>query len=87
MSLDPAFYELRTKPLPTMSERRRLVRERLAKERAALVELRTLGAEPRAILAKCDDVKLLRKALAYLGEPDRRCNCNCHSQGHDHREA
>jgi hypothetical protein len=72
MSLDPAFFELRTKPLPTLPERRRLVRERLAKERAELGRLRMRGAAPCIIIKKGADILLLRKALEYLGEPHPR---------------
>jgi len=83
MSLDPAFYQLRQKPMPTLPERRRLVRERLAKEQAELDQFSRLAADPflfqeaaaaaRAKVRRArSDVELLRKALAYLGEPDPR---------------
>jgi hypothetical protein len=68
MSLDPAFLELRAKPLPTLPERRRLIRERLAKERAEFGRLRIRGVTPDAIIKKCDGILALRKALEYLGE-------------------
>jgi hypothetical protein len=71
-SEDPAFYELRTKPLPTLAERRRFVRERLAKEEASLAQLMRLGAGPDAGRKIRADVSLLRRALAYLGRPDER---------------
>jgi hypothetical protein len=44
MSLDPAFLELRTKPLPTLSERRRFIREHLARTQAKLNRLTRLVA-------------------------------------------
>jgi len=81
--LDPAFYELRTKPLPTLPERRRLLRERLAKERghlARFVDLTAGNRLPSAAHARVKEnvemirsnIGLLEKALAYLGEPDPR---------------
>ena len=72
MSLDPAFLELRTTPLPTLPQRRRLIRERLAKERAELGRLRMRGAAPHVIIKKGAGILLLRKAREYLGEPDYR---------------
>ena len=72
MSLDPAFYELRTKPLPTLPRRRQMIRERLARERAELGRLRMRGAAPHVIAKKCAGIRLLRKALDYLGEPHPR---------------
>jgi hypothetical protein len=72
MSLDPAFYELRTKPLRTLPQRRRLIRERLAKERAELGSLRMRGAAPHVIIKKCAGIRLLTKARDYLGEPHPR---------------
>jgi len=83
-SLDPAFYELRTKPLPTLPERRRIIRERLAKAQAELDQFsRLLAAEPHAtskatsraramVRTKKYEVSQLTKALAYLGQPHPR---------------
>ncbi len=82
--LDPAFSQLRQQPLPTLPERRRLVRERLAKEQGDLDQFaRLLAAEPHAtskaasraramVRAKKANVDKLRRAIAYLGEPDPR---------------
>jgi hypothetical protein len=69
---DPAFYALRTKPLPTLAERRRFVRERLAKEEADFNRLVWIGAAPDVIRKMRANVRLLRRALAYLGRTDER---------------
>src|ERR1700730_6837567 len=83
MSLDPAFYELRTKPLPTLPERRRLIHEQLVKEVEELERFTKL-AEDKCLCAAAADaarrkvrttaagVRLLIKALEYLGEPNYR---------------
>jgi len=81
--LDPAFYELRTKPLPTLPQRRRMLRERLAREQAQLDRFVQLAADmhltPAAatrsrnnVRTAMRNIRLLEKALAYLGEPDLR---------------
>ncbi len=75
MSLDPAFYQLRQKPLPTLQERRRLVSERLAKTQAEIDRLIREPYSPKQAVkigALLADEDLLIKALAYLGEPDLR---------------
>jgi hypothetical protein len=82
-SLDPAFHELRTKPLPTLPQRRRLIRERLAREQAHLDQFARLAAPEHLTAAAAararnnvriaaTNVRMLQKALAYLGEPDAR---------------
>jgi hypothetical protein len=74
---------LRTKPLPTLPERRRIVRERLAKAEAELDQFTRLAAGPHfsaraaaAVRTKVrstkTDIRMLQKALAYLGQPDLR---------------
>ena len=74
---------LRSRPLPTLPERRRLVRERLANEQAELEQFRRLAADanlsPRAAAVARKKVRTakwtinqLGKALTYLGEPDPR---------------
>jgi hypothetical protein len=84
MSLDPAFYEFRQKPLPTLPERRRLIRERLVKTQAELNRMLrkaaagsygTLKARRQAkrlVRKAAWEVYQLTEALRYLGEPDPR---------------
>jgi hypothetical protein len=84
MSLDPAFLELRTKPLPTLKERRQMIREHLAKAQATLNQMTRLAAAgafwtpksakaaKRAVRKAAWEVDQLTKALEYLGEPDER---------------
>jgi hypothetical protein len=76
---DPAFYELRQKPLPTLSERRRFIQEKLAETEAKLGRYSRLllaqqvSKQARALVKTAKaDVDLLCWALAYLGEPDPR---------------
>jgi hypothetical protein len=75
---------LRTQPLPTLPERRRMFRERLARTEADLAQLtRLLTAGPHSASRAVSrlrqraktaafEVDQLTKAIAYLGEPDER---------------
>jgi hypothetical protein len=84
MSLDPAFLELRTKPLPTLPERRRLIREQLVKTQSEFNRLMRLAAAgsygtpkarkqvKRLVRKAAWGVYQLTEALRYLGEPDPR---------------
>jgi hypothetical protein len=84
MSLDPAFLELRTKPLPTLPERRRFIREYLVKAQGKLDRLLRLAAAgtfgtpkarkevKRQARQAAWEAYQLTEALRYLGEPDER---------------
>jgi hypothetical protein len=74
---------LRTKPLPTLPQRRQMIRERLAKEQAKLdqfgrlaadanLSLRAAAVARRKVRTAKWAVNQLTKALDYLGEPDPR---------------
>jgi hypothetical protein len=65
--IDPAFYELRTKPLPTLPQRRRFLRERLAKERGHLDRFAKLaGARARHdVQTILSNIQLIEKARGW----------------------
>jgi hypothetical protein len=74
--------ELRTEPLPSLPERRRSVRERLAKAEAEYEKFTRALSFPLSpsaatlamyMASSCAlEIKLLHGAIAYLGEPDER---------------
>jgi hypothetical protein len=69
---NPVFFELVTKPRPSVAERRRKVPEMLANEEAELARLDRIAADYTAMRAKREFIDRLRKAIDYLGAPDAR---------------